>query len=459
MGVDTAVLGGETGGPAKGWYGSGKAVSFFFNQPIDLSFIDNRRSIEQVPLSIWTEPTEPHRCGVSQEGPLPLTLGDTSFPLPLPSFLQAPPYFFGRESTLVDLLSLAERSASVALFGAGGIGKTAVALKLLHHHQILIRFGKYRYFIRCDDLEHSLDGFLERLSEAIGFPRPTDTTQLLSHFEASPPCILVLDAIDYILDPLAPAAAEISKTIAEFGRCQKVCILSTSRMDPKIPGFRHRKIPMFHEEAARKVFHSSCRLERSAVIDTILAELDFHPLSIALLASAVSENEWDGPALLEAWNNGKMCILRGSGREGLEDNIESIFRTPTIRELGTTAQQALEAIADSPRGVKETRLLNVFPEIGGIEDAVDALCKFSLMYRQDGFVKMHSPFRLYFQDTRRVVDSGSSLSFRLSFCHWTTFPHRFLGPQPREHPPGRLGGGTMAEPRSCLFFHPFVIPR
>jgi len=60
-----------------------------------------------------------------------------------------------------------------------------------------------------------------------------------------------------------------------------------------------------------------------------------------------------------------------------------------------------------------------------MEDAVDALCKFSIMYRQDGFVKMHSPFRLYFQDPRGVANSG---------------------PQLREQPPGRLGDGTMAEP-------------
>ena len=186
-------------------------------------------------------------------------------------------------------------------------------------------------------------------------------------------------------------------------------------MDPKIPRFRRREVFAFLEEAARNVFHGSCRLERSAVIDTILAELDFHPLSIVLLASAVSENEWDEPALSEAWNDGKTCILEASGRESLEDNIESILRTPTIQELGITARETLEAIADVQGGVKEIYLLTSFPEINGVGEAVDALCKFSLMYRQDGFVKMLAPFRLYFQHTRRLAKSGLSFLFRLLF--------------------------------------------
>ena len=415
MEIDTAVLGGEPAGPATGRVDNRTVVSFFFNRPTDLTFIDTCRSACKVPLLIWTQPAELPRSDISQASSPSLSLGDATFSLLLPPFPPAPPYFFGRESTLGDLLNLAERSASVTLFGAAGMGKTATALKLLHHHQILIRFGKRRYFVSCCNLKSSPDNFLARLSETVGAPEGTDTAQLLSHLGSSPPCILVLDGIDSILDPLAPGAAEIAKTIAEFGLCPKVYVVATSRMDPKIPSFRRREVLAFLEEAARNVFHSSCRLERSAVVDTILAELDLHPLSIVLLASAVSENEWDEPTLLEAWKYGKTCILKASGRESLEDNIEAVLRTPTIRGLGITARETLEAIANVQGGVKEIYLLSTFPGINEIGEAVDALCKFSLMYRQDGFVKMLAPFRLYFQHTRRLAKSGLSFLFRLLF--------------------------------------------
>jgi hypothetical protein len=243
------------------------------------------------------------------------------------------------------------------------MGKTAIALKLLHHRKIVSNFGIHRYFVRCDNSIDSLDDLLGRLSDVIGFPQPRNLAQLLSHLEASLPSILVLDGIDFIIDPLSSGAAEIATTIKELGLCPRVCLLSTSGMDPKIPGFRSMQVSNLPEEAARNTFYNYCSLQRSDEIDDVLAELDFHPLSIVLLASAVNEKEWTEPELLEAWDDGTVYILEASGRESLEDNIESILRTPTIQELGTAARETLEAIANHPDGVQEIHLLNLFPEI------------------------------------------------------------------------------------------------
>jgi len=41
---------------------------------------------------------------------------------------------------------------NVALFGAGGIGKTSIALAALHHQDIVLEFGKNRRFVPCDEL-------------------------------------------------------------------------------------------------------------------------------------------------------------------------------------------------------------------------------------------------------------------------------------------------------------------
>ena len=418
MDNDTAVLGGETPGPAADWFGNRTTVSFFLNQRMRLSSIDAHRDACQVSHSILNQPIASQRCEILQASPstkdsvVPVS-GDLTLFLPFPSFPQAPARLFGRDAILDDLLGFAARSASVTLFGAGGMGKTSIALTLLRHHEIVDKFGKYRYLMRCDDLENSLGGFIEGLSEVVGAPEPTDTAKLLSHLESFP-CILVLDGIDSILDPLAPGTAEIAKTIAEFGLCPKVFVLATSRIDAKITGFRNLEVSTFSEEAARCTFHSCCRfIEISAAVDNVLAELDFHPLSIALLASAVNESEWDEPALLRAWGDGKTCILKASGRESLEDYIGSILRAPSIQELGITAWETLEAIANSPGDIQEIQLLILFPGISKIGKAVNALCKYSMLYRQDGFVMMLAPFRLYFQHSRRVADSGLSLSSHL----------------------------------------------
>ena len=324
----------------------------------------------------------------------------------LPSFLpfpQAPANFLGRGAILEDLLNFAERSASLTLFGPGGIGKTAIALTLLHHNRIAAKFGEHRHFIPCDYLENSVDSFLNCLSDAIGVPRPADMTQFSSSLEILPPSILVLDGVDSILDPQASEATEITTTIEELGRYPGLCLLATSRMDAKIPDFRHMEVSTLPVDVARGVFHGHCGLGGSSAIDGLLAELDFHPLSITLLAGAVRNSGWDEPALLQEWNDGGTSILRESDARSLRGTIESILSTPTIQGLGTTTRKTLEAIAAHPDGVKEVKLEVMFPEISGVWEAVNALCKFSLMYREDGFVKMLAPFRLYFLESAQAL--------------------------------------------------------
>ena len=314
---------------------------------------------------------------------------------------------FARDAIIGDLLGLVERFASPTLSGPGGIGKSTIALTLLHHDRTTARFGKHRHFMRCDDLVNSLGGFLGRLSDAFGMRHTTDVVRLRSRLALSPPCILVLDGVDSILDPLAPGAAEIATMIEEINRSQDVCLLTTSRMEVDIPGLHRIEVPTLSEGGARDTFHSLCHLERSSAIDKLLAELDFHPLSIDLLASAVGENDWDEPTLLEEWDGGKTSILKASGRQSLEDSIEAMFLTPTIQKLGATAREALEAIALYSGGVEENRLESRFPGIAGVGEAANVLCKFSLMYRQGGFVNMLSPFRFYF------LESTQALVFRL----------------------------------------------
>jgi hypothetical protein len=48
---------------------------------------------------------------------------------------------FGRDELVEAIVGFAENLEPVALIGAGGIGKTSIALKVLHHNRVKDRFG------------------------------------------------------------------------------------------------------------------------------------------------------------------------------------------------------------------------------------------------------------------------------------------------------------------------------
>jgi tetratricopeptide (TPR) repeat protein len=207
---------------------------------------------------------------------------------------------------------------------------------------------------------------------------------------------IILDNAESILDPEGPDARGICSVVEELSQFKTICLCITSRITTVPRECKRLVIPTLSMEAACDIFYGICDGGgRSGIISNLIERLDFHALSIALLATTASRNMWDYDRLAREWDARHTRVLRIGHSESLAATIELSLASPMFRKLGPSAHDLLRVVAFFPQGINENSLGWLFPTVHGRRRIFDKFCALSLTYRSDGFITMLAPLRDY----------------------------------------------------------------
>ena len=206
---------------------------------------------------------------------------------------------------------------------------------------------------------------------------------------------MVLDNAESILGMAEANSQEMYSIVDELSQFSNICLIITSRISNTLPPHCEIiEIPTLSTEAGHETFYRIYRFgEQSDEINEILKELDFHPLSITLLATVSQQNRWDTKRLTTEWARQRTGVLRARNLGSLATTVELSLASAMFQELGPNAREVLGAVAFFPQGVHEDSIEGLFPTIPDGPRVFDTFCNLSLTYRGHGFVTMLAPLR------------------------------------------------------------------
>jgi predicted ATPase/class 3 adenylate cyclase/DNA-binding CsgD family transcriptional regulator len=198
--------------------------------------------------------------------------------------------FVGRDAAMHAVRQLLTDDRLVTLTGAGGAGKTRLAVEVVG-----LIAGEFGEGVRYVDLAPITDPEIVPVTVARAFGLPdqpgSSTMETLLRFVGDGQILLVLDNCEHLLD----ASAELS--VALLGACPGLTLLATSREPIGVAGEVTWRVPslslhdealeLFADRARRARPDFTVRADDITVVEEICRRLDGMPLAIELAAAHV----------------------------------------------------------------------------------------------------------------------------------------------------------------------------
>ncbi|THU86214.1 TPR-like protein [Dendrothele bispora CBS 962.96] len=329
----------------------------------------------------------------------------------------APPLVFKGRNDLVNqgVDILCRKAPSfLAILGAGGMGKTSLALYIIENPAVKQKFGEERsHFLPCDIFENA-EALTQGLISIMGIMLQEGQGKqeaLFDHLKATQHDLLII--FDNFETPWNNHSSriDIRNLVEKIARCERVSIIVTMR-GPQGPGDiawealgDESGIPQLSPATANEAFRAFAgpKVESSETSDSLIGqlmyELDYVPLAIKL--SAYHARKVSLYSLTEMWKNHKTGMLRdATTQDSRSTSVEfSINLSIQLLHENKDSIQLLSILSFLPNGVPfwESNLNKMISKSVQPDSKSIMLLDTSLIYIQREGLRMLAPIREYIQ--------------------------------------------------------------
>jgi len=338
------------------------------------------------------------------------TIAQSKVPPPKPAV------FHGRDKEIERLVAhcVVPSTAPLGIVGPGGIGKTTLALKVLHDPRVKQYFGRQRFFLTCEEA-NSVDDVLSHLAGKLGAQRIQNAPlwpAVLDNLRSRQPVLILLDNFESIWSPTNDELREASEVfLAQLAVLDEITLLVTTRGNVLPESFTWANIDTaeldtLSSTAARMTFTDLSDLEphvleskpEANALTELLREVDFMPLAIKLLARL-----GDLPSsLLREWSEHYTAVLEADHHDGSRRELSvtvsikiSLAHLPA-ESADFQPRQLLSVMGYLPAGLFPGVSADLCSTIPNLDLAAQDLLRHSLVYIGGcGELRMLHPVRHY----------------------------------------------------------------
>ncbi|KAG6844099.1 hypothetical protein H0H87_009799 [Tephrocybe sp. NHM501043] len=242
----------------------------------------------------------------------------------------APQLMIGRDQQKSEVIGafLDQWPARIAILGAGGMGKTTLALSVLHEQTVADRYPS-RSFISCEGTPSVLS-LIGEIANALRLPLANRDVHLLDTILSSFPAnsILCLDNFETLWDN-EPMRVELGEFLSHLHLPHLGLIITMrgTQRPSKVSWSKPLLTPLksLTGDDSRRMFEQYCSHPLEEFVEKLLNAVDVIPLAISLICSMLDEGRESSESLWSRWMEVQSRSLENGGTDRLS-NLDTSIR-------------------------------------------------------------------------------------------------------------------------------------